>query len=271
MKTRNSLVSNSSSSSFVVAFPRKPKSAKDVLEFMFKGKDGGLSVYDNDGLSYQQISENIFNDLTGKDCKKATIKTIAEQFESRLIYDVNSRNSFWDGKKQDSDGGSWYYPITKYCGSDPVLLEKLRKEFIKQENESKKLRAEENEIMKRGPKHPGFHAFKGGTDYNTKKLYTKEQIAASEKYEKELQKFKDTDKQYLDYSERYKKFYSLSHIETDNLRTELSMKDARAFLDDNKGNFIFIISYSDNDGETGCTMEHGDIFRNVPHETINNH
>lgn len=35
MKIRNGFVSNSSSSSFVVAFPKKPKSAKDVQEILF--------------------------------------------------------------------------------------------------------------------------------------------------------------------------------------------------------------------------------------------
>ncbi len=35
MKIRNGFVSNSSSSSFVVAFPRRPKSAEDVREILF--------------------------------------------------------------------------------------------------------------------------------------------------------------------------------------------------------------------------------------------
>lgn len=34
---------------------------------------------------------------------------------------------------------------------------------------------------------------------------------------------------------------------------------------------LFIFHYSDNDGGFGCLMEHGNIFRNVPHVTISHH
>jgi hypothetical protein len=55
------------------------------------------------------------------------------------------------------------------------------------------------------------------------------------------------------------------------LQEKIAEEDAQNFLDDNKGKFIFIISYSDNDGTQGCTMEHGNIFRNVPHVRISQH
>ena len=64
MKTRNGFVSNSSSSSFVVAFPKKPESVQDVLKYMFDGKEGGLSLeYYEDGLSYNQICQRVYDDL----------------------------------------------------------------------------------------------------------------------------------------------------------------------------------------------------------------
>lgn len=34
---------------------------------------------------------------------------------------------------------------------------------------------------------------------------------------------------------------------------------------------LFIFSYSDNDGELGCVMEHGGIFDKLPHKQISQH
>lgn len=38
-----------------------------------------------------------------------------------------------------------------------------------------------------------------------------------------------------------------------------------------KGMNIYSFEYSDNDGEFFCTMEHGDIFENVPHIKVSRH
>jgi len=268
MKTRNGLVSNSSSSSFVVAFPKKPTTGADVWNFMFKGKDGGLSAYDNDGLSFSQVSENVFSSLKDKKFKKATLKDIVVEFEQRYHYIVESNNTMWYGKITDKDGGSWYYKIDKYCGSDPKLLEELRQEIIKSENLWTQLREEETEILKRGPKEVEC-AYKGGKNFKSERLYTEAEIAAYDKYLKLLEKFKETDKEYIDYSKRRMKYFQNKQI--DILKKKLATVDAKAFLKNNEGKFIFIVSYSDNDGSVGSTMEHGNIFRHVPHETISHH
>lgn len=67
MKIRLGFVSNSSSSSFVVVFPRIPTSIQDTKELLF----GNLNWYDHpypgysscDGYPTEQIAETIFNDI----------------------------------------------------------------------------------------------------------------------------------------------------------------------------------------------------------------
>jgi len=68
MKIRNGFVSNSSSSSFIIAFPKKPESAAELMRILFPGKRGKdfFAVIDEDKselLSYKKVSEIIFNDL----------------------------------------------------------------------------------------------------------------------------------------------------------------------------------------------------------------
>ena len=46
---------------------------------------------------------------------------------------------------------------------------------------------------------------------------------------------------------------------------------ATEFLKNNKGKVLFMFTYSDNDGEYRCALEHGKLFRGLPHIEICNH
>lgn len=59
MKIRNGFVSNSSSSSFVVAFPKIPKSVEEVQEILF-GKEEKFHKY-----TTRKIAETIFREIEG--------------------------------------------------------------------------------------------------------------------------------------------------------------------------------------------------------------
>lgn len=75
MKVRKGFVSNSSSSSFVVAFPRKPESVEDVKEMMFGKQEWHYdSIYERD-VPTHPIAEKVF-------AKMGSIATGEEIFES---------------------------------------------------------------------------------------------------------------------------------------------------------------------------------------------
>ena len=92
MKTRTGFVSNSSSSSFVIGFPKKPETVAEMKEALFpEGKSQSIQCY---GSSYgaDQVAETVFNDI--KDQKPLTKKKIlaairSGQFEGEPSYPSN--------------------------------------------------------------------------------------------------------------------------------------------------------------------------------------
>ena len=63
MKYRNGFVSNSSSSSFLVAFPHNPKSVKDVQEMVFGDTKNFVHPYDSVVYAVEQISQIIWDEV----------------------------------------------------------------------------------------------------------------------------------------------------------------------------------------------------------------
>ena len=78
MKIRTGFVSNSSSSSFVVALPHKPKDVEDLKKMLFGKQEWFYRGYSyGDGstdASTQGLAENVFSKIK----KKATIKEMVE-------------------------------------------------------------------------------------------------------------------------------------------------------------------------------------------------
>lgn len=272
MKVRNGFISNSSSSSFVVAFPKKPKTVADVLKYMFEGKEGGVSVYDQRGLSYSQVSKILFNDLKHGNFKKATLKDVIEEFSGQLhYYTPGNNNVFWCGKINDEHGGAWSDRLGRYCGNNKKLLEQLRLATIESEEKDKELRKKEDSILaKSGLKQPKY-AYRGGKDLYTQKPYTDQEVKATDDYHKAMDKFRESNKEFIAFDKERHKIWNGAHSKSHDLSYKIAEEDAKNFLDDHKGEFVFIISYSDNNGGDGCTMEHGNIFRNVPYVRISHH
>ena len=63
MKIRRGFVSNSSSSSFVVAFPKKPASVEEMRELLFKDVQSYPSPYDDFNYPATQIAEIVLQDM----------------------------------------------------------------------------------------------------------------------------------------------------------------------------------------------------------------
>jgi len=88
MKIRTGFVSNSSSSSFVVAFLHKPKSAKDLKEMMFGKQEWHYSNIYGDGdkdVSTQRIADSVFADIKRKATKKQIFTSIGNGYFSSYI------------------------------------------------------------------------------------------------------------------------------------------------------------------------------------------
>lgn len=279
MKTRNGFVSNSSSSSFVVAFPSKPNSSKEVYKMMFNGKEGGIQPYDFiDGMSHNQIAERVWEDIKAAKVKKhdkyaatdvkvpAKLKDIKDEFENRYYY---SKNCYFPGRVTDEKGGAWSYHINKYFGSDKNILDELRDLILDVEEKENSIRTKQNEIFNKGftLKRPPF-AYKGGKN-NEGVAYTKKEISDYNAYEKAMFSFRKDNKEYSDLEIERRELLNKKYQEERELTEKIASADAKAFWKDYRNSFIVILSYSDNEGDS--VLEHGDIFKNIPHVKISHH
>lgn len=81
MKIRQGFVSNSSSSSFIVCFPRVPKDLMDVQEMMF-GRDGGAVTagFDDGSYSATDVAGTVWRDI--EQSEPLTKEQIAEAMGS---------------------------------------------------------------------------------------------------------------------------------------------------------------------------------------------
>jgi hypothetical protein len=76
MKLRLGFVSNSSSSSFVVIFPREPKSAEDVKNILFNENETLYGEYGE--YSVDQVAETVWNDICNQNVNDFDI--VKEEF-----------------------------------------------------------------------------------------------------------------------------------------------------------------------------------------------
>ena len=90
MKIRLGFVSNSSSSSFVVAFPRIPETAKDVQEIVFK--DDCCAYYNGKRLPAEKAAECIFSQMTAPATQEQLIAALdGEYYEDGVSWKTPRR------------------------------------------------------------------------------------------------------------------------------------------------------------------------------------
>ena len=277
MKHRSQLVSNSSSSSFIVAFPRKPKDIKDVIMFMWNGQEGsvGDDYGGNTEVSYDQAAQLIFNDIQSGAARKVSLSRMIDEMSNRYYYSPNlsgGLKSFSMDNSYDERGGHWYYETGRYFCSDQETAEQLKNLTINEEIKRQEFYAKEEEIMKSQfeVKRPKW-AYEGSIDPKTGLAYTRAEIDEYKRYEDALENFRETNADYVNLQREESEHRDRTWTEKRNLEEELAEADAKNFLEDNKDKFVFLVDYSDNDGEVSSKMEHGDIFRNVPHVRVSHH
>ncbi len=140
MKIRNSFVANSSSSSFIVIFKRKPRSAKDVLKALFPNyvRESSFNLYDYTA-TVGEIVDQVFTDL--QEQRRATEKRIMEELSSghegfQLYARKDDISKYKDlERKNERDSNSYYkryHEIRGRLGIEPMdSLPKVTKKNTK--------------------------------------------------------------------------------------------------------------------------------------------
>jgi hypothetical protein len=123
MKIRNGFVSNSSSSSFLVLFPKEPKSVEDVKDIIFdKDQTTFFGPYDG-SWSVEQVAETIWNSI--KDQEKNNITEAKEQLNSGSIDDPDAPD--YDDFSHIKD---WQQRYEEYDKAQEKYAKKKMKEFF---------------------------------------------------------------------------------------------------------------------------------------------
>jgi hypothetical protein len=117
MKVRSGFVSNSSSSSFVVAFPTIPHNVDDVHTLLFEGETSPEPKF-----TTQDFAATIFNDLSKQ--LPMTLDKIVEELSSGWFIDMDD----WEKQNPRKDGDDW----GKYWNKREKESNKRAKEFAKE-------------------------------------------------------------------------------------------------------------------------------------------
>lgn len=98
MKTRAGFVSNSSSSSFILVFDKKPESIAAVFDALFKGLPEGMVTTPwsepGEGVGRLTAAEDVWNQISDQD--SMTLEQVTDEF----------RNS-WDSDFPETDWSAW--------------------------------------------------------------------------------------------------------------------------------------------------------------------
>lgn len=291
MKTRIGFVSNSSSSSFVVAWPKKPKTVEQMNEMLF----GDLKQYANpyawEGVPshfhVDTVSEWLLQYLkwTKKDVRKSLVDNLKNDvyFIIRELAEKRG-NSFTfvrDGTKLVSCLSLYrkqavevltllenHYPRVKWQARFEVAVKRRAKWYKLREIENKK----EGILIKKLRKKHNCSLLPW---VDTAKM-TQEEKDAHKQLEKENYALYDTlvlkDQEYITHRKKIRKIWQqeredVKTTETINLAAN---RLAVIFEEENAGCAFSVIEISD-DWDLGSSMEHGDLFDKLPHKRFNHH
>jgi hypothetical protein len=209
MKTRSGFVSNSSSSSFVVVFNKKPESVEDVKRQLFNNQDGTIKFYDYDEKTYDEISNRVFNDLKNKDL--ATVEELANEFENLINSDFYECTQHGKNAQAVSD-------LIRTCYPDPIdddFMEKLYQDAYVEEDRPK--------IMDL--------------------LFQLDEFESLEGMKEDIETFRDKIRNHL------LEIQNISYDARREKAEELAKSRAIQFIIDHEGWWYTILEYGDEDGD----------------------
>lgn len=131
MKVRSGFVSNSSSSSFIVVFSKKPNTIEDVKNDVFPGEqDDTLIGNINDiSQSVNDISKRLFKDT--KLVKNTELKNVLYGFEELYYYDMYNKTIPIDSEKRFYGYGKPFFGIdTFYFDKLKIVCVECTKAFL---------------------------------------------------------------------------------------------------------------------------------------------
>lgn len=102
MKIRHGFVSNSSSSSFVVAFPKKPETVEEMRELLFKDVQSFPAPYDDHNYPATQIAEIVLRDMGEPLTDEQAIEELVAGYwggnynQNRMLSGLEDRKGEWN-------------------------------------------------------------------------------------------------------------------------------------------------------------------------------
>jgi hypothetical protein len=261
MKIRSGFVSNSSSSSFIVIFPNKPKTVEETMKIVY-GFTEKNKLVDFDGQFVESTTEDAAYEILKQiNEKEVTEDDMLNEFISRYYFSVGGHCFFIGSGKREVEG-YWPYAEGQCFGTDKKLLEEIKNIAIKLKTESDELQKEQEELKNKIVKSVPY-AYEGKN--------TKEEITKYETYLKTLSEKVYSSKEWKELDKKRIALYIKNDKKEMKLKTKLAKLDLAAFLKQKKkDNYVAILSFEDH-SELGSILEYGNTFSRLPHETFNHH
>ena len=231
MKIRNGFVSNSSSSSFLVMWDKKPKDTEELKNILFGDTKSIGDPYSDNGYTTTELANTLFRDLT-------------EANDQSLRDENNHYCSNW-GRKYDWNVGY------KTLEEETELMNKVESLMSSVNNRSRFDRSTE---LRKLEKEMNIEQIKLSIDRKRKYVEISNYDII----------YTQNEKEYLDFLKIYEKIDEVGK-KVDEIYKILNEKSIEKIKEDFKNNFVSIYEYGDN------IYEYGGLFDNVFHITTNRH